>query len=346
MFHLKRVIFLLLILSFSVVETFGGGQNRAGTSAAPELRIPIGARYLAMVGAPIASVTGLEAIFWNPAGVDLSSSSANALFSHRSYIADMSMNFASVSGKLGDIGTVGLSFRSLNIGEINVTTMDQPDGTGQIINPSYFVLGLTYSKQLTDRVSIGANINLINETIDRVGATGFSVDFGVQYKSLFDVNGLSLGVAVKNLGGTMKFSGNGLYVQANDPNALRGPTYLAVDGSSAELPSEISLGLSYQTNLDEENSLLLSSTFQNNNYAYDDYKFGLEYSYRNLLFVRGGYLFSPQATEQTINIFENYALGLGVNLKEFSNLDIQIDYAFVPVEIFDANHVFSISLGF
>jgi hypothetical protein len=346
MFHLKRVIFLLLILSFSVVETFGGGQNRAGTSAAPELRIPFGARYLAMVGAPIASVTGLEAIYWNPAGVDLSMSSANALFSHRSYIADMSMNFAAVSGRLGDIGTVGLSFRSLNIGEINVTTMDQPDGTGQIINPGFFILGLTYSKQLTDRVSVGANFNLINETIDRVGATGFSVDFGVEYKSLFDVNGLSLGVTVKNLGGTMKFSGNGLYAQANDPGSQRGPTYLSIDAASAELPSEIALGLSYQTQFDEENSLLLSSTFQNNNYAYDDYKFGLEYSYKNLFFVRGGYLYSPQSSDETPNIFQNYALGLGINLKEFSNLDIQVDYAYVPVEYFDANHVFSISLGF
>ena len=144
----------------------------------------------------------------------------------------------------------------------------------------------------------------------------------------------------------MKFEGNGLYVQATDPNAQRGPTYLALEGASAELPSEIAIGLSYQTHFDEENALLVSSTFQNNNYAYDDYKFGIEYSFRNLFFVRGGYLFSPQATDDNLNIFENYALGLGVNLKEFSNLDIQVDYAFVPVEIFDANHVFSISLGF
>ncbi|MBK7229642.1 MAG: PorV/PorQ family protein [Ignavibacteriales bacterium] len=346
MFHLKRVIFLLLILSFSVVETFGGGQNRAGTSAAPELRIPIGARYLAMVGAPIASVTGLEAIYWNPAGVDLSLASANALFSHRTYLADMSMNYAAVSGKVGDLGSIGLSFRSLNIGDINVTTMDQPDGTGQIISPGYFVIGLTYSKQLTDKVSIGANFNLINETIDKVASSGFSFDFGVSYKNLFDVKGLALGVVVKNLGGTMKFSGNGLFVQANDQSSQRGPTYLAIDGASAELPSEIAIGLSYLQSFDEENSLLLSSSFQNNNYAYDDYKFGLEYSYKNLLFVRGGYLFSPQSTDGTPNIFQNYAVGVGVNLKEVSNIDVSVDYAYVPVEIFDANHVFSISFGF
>ena len=345
MFHLKRVIFILLILGFSGIETFGGGQNRAGTAGAPELRIPVGARYLAMVGSPIASVTGLEALYWNPAGLDFSPTTANALFSYRSYIADMNMNFVAVSGRLGDLGSIGLSFRSLNIGEINVTTMDQPDGTGQIMNPSYFILGLTYSKQLTDRVSIGASFNLINETIDRAGASGFSFDFGVQYKNLLEVPGFALGVVVKNLGPTMKYDGNGLYVQATSVGD-RGPTYLKVDAASAELPTEISVGLSYQRNFDEENSLTLSTTFQNNNYTYDDYKIGLEYDFKDILYVRGGYLYSPQSTDNTPNIFQNYALGMGLNFKQFSDINLSIDYAYVPVKYFDANHVFAISYGF
>jgi len=345
MFHLKRVIFILLILAFSGIETFGGGQNRAGTAGAPELRIPVGARYLAMVGSPIASVTGLEALYWNPAGLDFSPTSANALFSYRSYIADMNMNFVAVSGRLGDLGSIGLSFRSLNIGEINVTTMDQPDGTGQIMNPSYFILGLTYSKQLTDRVSIGASFNLINESIDRAGTSGFSFDFGVQYKNLLEVPGLALGVVVKNLGPTMQYDGNGLYVQAESVGD-RGPTYLKVDAASAELPTEISIGLSYQRKFDEENSLSLSTTFQNNNYTYDDYKIGLEYDFKDILYVRGGYLYSPQSTGDTPNIFQNYALGMGLNFKQFSDINLTVDYAYVPVKYFDANHVFAISYGF
>jgi len=345
MFHLKRVIFILLILGFSGIETFGGGQNRAGTAGAPELRIPVGARYLAMVGSPIASVTGLEALYWNPAGLDFSPTSANALFSYRSYIADMNMNFVAVSGRLGDLGSIGLSFRSLNIGEINVTTMDQPDGTGQIMNPSYFILGLTYSKQLTDRVSIGASFNLINESIDRAGTSGFSFDFGVQYKNLLEVPGLALGVVVKNLGPTMQYDGNGLYVQAESVGD-RGPTYLKVDAASAELPTEISIGLSYQRKFDEENSLSLSTTFQNNNYTYDDYKIGLEYDFKDILYVRGGYLYSPQSTGDTPNIFQNYALGMGLNFKQFSDINLTVDYAYVPVKYFDANHVFAISYGF
>ena len=334
------------MLSFSVFETFGGGQNRAGTSGAPELRIPVGARYLAMSGAPIANVTGLEAIYWNPAGVDFSPNSANAIFSYRSYIADMNINYVAANGRLGDMGSVGLSFRSLNIGDIKETTMDQPDGTGATFSPTYFVLGLTYSKQLTDRIAIGANFNLINETIDRVSASGFSFDFGVQYRDMLEVPGLDLGVVVKNLGSPIKFSGNALFVNAEDPSANRGPTYLMVDAATAELPSEVAIGISYQRKFDEDNMIMIAGTFQNNNYTYDDYKIGAEYSYRNILFVRGGYLFSPQSTDNTPNIFQDYTLGVGLNFKQFSGIDLSVDYAYVPVKYFDANHVFAISFGF
>lgn len=346
MFQMKRIVFILLMLSFSVFETFGGGQNRAGTAGAPELRIPVGARYLAMVGSPIATVNGLEAIYWNPAGVDFTPNSASALFSYRSYIADMNMSYLAISGRLGDIGSVGLSFRSLNIGEIDVTTMDQPDGTGQIVNPGYFIIGLTYSKQLTDRIGVGINFNFVNETIDRVSASTFCFDAGVQYKDVLDVRGLALGVVIKNLGPQIEYSGNALYVNAEDPSSNRGPTYYQIDAAAAELPSEISIGVTYERKLDEENTVSGSFAFQNNNYTYDDYKIGAEYSYKNMLYVRAGYLYAPQATDETPNIFQNYSLGFGVNFKEISNLDISLDYAYVPVKYFDANHVFSISMGF
>jgi Type IX secretion system protein PorV len=346
MIHLKRIIFILLILSFSGIETFGGGQNRAGTSGAPELRIPVGARYLAMGGSEIAFVTGLEAIYWNPAGVDFSPNAANALFSYRSYIADMNVNFAAVSSRLGDLGSIAISFRSLNIGDINVTTMDQPDGTGQIITPSYFVLGLTYSKQLTDRIGIGVNFNLISESIDRVKASGFSIDFGVQYRNLFEVPGFALGVVFKNLGPSIKYDGNALYTEAQSTVGDRGPTFLKIDAASAELPSEISIGLSYEKNFNEENSIKISTTFQNNNYTYDDYKIGLEYSFKDIFYARGGYLYSPQSTDSSPNIFQNYAVGVGLNFKQFSDIDLSVDYAYVPVKYFDGNHIFALSFGF
>ncbi|MDO8550122.1 MAG: PorV/PorQ family protein [Ignavibacteria bacterium] len=343
--YIKRLFFIFLMLVCISFDAFGSGQNRAGTAAAPQLRIPVGSRYLAMGGADVALVSGLEAIFWNPAGVSISETDANAIFSYRQYIADMSMNFVAISGKFGEFGTIGLSFRSLNIGDINVTTMDQPDGNGQIINPSFFIAGLTYSKQLSDRISIGVNFNLINESWPGVSATGFSLDAGVQYRNLFSVPNLSLGVTVKNLGAPMEYGGTALFVQGEEQTGTRGTTFYEVSAQSAELPSEISLGVSYTRNIDDENLLTVAGTFVNNNYTYDNYKAGLEYSYKNILYVRGGYLFAPESTDDTPNIFEDYTVGAGLNFKEFTNIDVSVDYAYIPVKFFDANNVFSISLG-
>ncbi len=346
MSYLNKFLFLLTVFICAAGVIFGqGGQDRAGTAAAPELRIPIGAQYLAQGGAPVATATGLEAIYWNPAGVFLKDEDANALFSYRQYIADMNMSYAAVSGNFGDLGTLAISFRDLNIGDINVTTLDQPDGTGEIISPTYFVLGLTYSRLLSDRVSIGATINLLNESWTGVSASGYSFDAGVQYKNLF-TNGLSLGVVVKNLGGALTFGGSGLFVQAQDPNSARGLTFYQISAASFELPSEISLGLSYTRALDEENNISVSGAFVNNNFAFDDYKVGLEYSYKNIAFLRGGYLFSPQSTSDRANIWQDYSLGVGLNFKQFTDMDISLDYAYTPVKYFDANNTFSIRMGF
>ncbi len=346
MSQLNRLFYMLIIVSFSAIVTFGSGNNRAGTSAAPELRIPVGARYLAMGGSQIAGVTGLEAIYWNPAGVDFSQSSASAMFSYRKYIADMNVGFIAVSGKMGDLGSLGLAFRYLDIGTINVTTMDQPDGTGQQINPSFFVLGLTYSKVLTDRISIGVNFNIINESFDRAEASGFTFDAGVQYRDLFSVPGLDLGIAVKNLGGSMKYGGNATFIQADATSSSRGPTFYQFAAAENQFPSELGLGLSYTRQLDELNNFTVSASYNNNNYAYDDYKIGLEYSYDKTFYVRGGYLFSPQATDNSPNIFEDFTLGAGINLNQVSGLDLSVDYAYVPVKYFESNHVFSLNIGF
>ncbi len=345
MSQINRLLFIVLCLvSWSIV--FGSGPEKAGTAGAAELRIPVDARYLAMGGSPVSMVTGLESVFWNPAGLDFSESNVNAMFSYRKYIADMNINNVAVSGRFGDLGSLGLSFKYLDIGDINVTTMDQPDGTGQILTPNFFVVGLVYSNRITDRVAIGVTFNLISESFGRVDATGFGIDAGVQYRNLMDIQGLALGVVVKNLGGTMQYGGNANYVQAEQTSSDRGPTWYKIDSQSDPLPSEMSLGLSYKKELNEQNNITLSATYANNNYTFDDYKGGLEYSYKDMFFIRGGYLYSSETTEDNPNIFSDFTAGFGINFMEFTNLNISVDYAYVPVQYFDSNHAFSLSVGF
>ena len=136
-----------------------------------------------MAGAGISSVNGTDAIAWNPAGLDGSENPTSALFSYRAYIADIGISYLAVGTRFEGFGSLGLSLRSFNIGTIPVTTEDQPDGNGQQLNPTFFTLGLTYSKQLSDRVSIGATTNLVSESFGGVSAMGVAFDVGVQYQN-------------------------------------------------------------------------------------------------------------------------------------------------------------------
>lgn len=341
----KSILLIVLFVAGLSGELNAGGQNRAGTSAAPELLIPIGARYLSMGGAPVAFASGVEAIYWNPAGVDRTTKSVNAMFSHRSYIADIALSYLAVSSKF-DFGTLALSLRTLDIGDIAVTTETAPDGTGEIFSPTFFVAGLTYSGQLTDRISVGITTNLISENFAQVNSSGFAIDAGVQYNGFLTISGLDIGVAMKNIGPAMQYGGPGLWVSANVPGAGRGVTFYKVEAAPFELPSVVEIGAAYHYSFEENNDLTVSSTFQNNNFAYDEYRIGVEYSYDDMLFLRGGYLVGAGVADLRPHIFENYTIGAGVNFIDLGGTDLSVDYAFVPVEFFDNNHVIAIKIGF
>lgn len=339
--YILSIALILLIAS----QSFAGGQNRAGTSAAPHLVIPVGAHYIAMGGSPVANASGIEAIFWNPAGIDRSIKDVNAMFSYRTYIADIGVNYFAVSGRF-NFGTIALSLKSLSIGDIPVTTETAPDGTGEIFNPTYFVLGVSYSRQLTDRISIGVSTNLINESFAQVRSMGISFDAGVQYRSLLAIPKLDIGVTIKNIGPPMKYEGSGLWREANVPGSQRGVTNYKVEPATFELPSVIEIGLTYHLMKVDENELSLSTTFQNNNYAYDEYRIGTEYVYDNKLFVRFGYLLGAASTSDRPHIFQDFTIGTGINFEDVGGTQISFDYAFVPVKYFDNNHVVALKVGF
>jgi len=324
------------------------GERRAGTNAASELLIPIGSRYTAMGGSSIATVTGLEAIYWNPAGLARAERGANAMFSHMRYIADVNVNYLAVSAAFSGLGTLGFSVKALDIGAITVTTEDSPDGTGEIITPQFVTAGLTYSRVLTDRIAVGATVNIISETIDRVGATGIALTVGVQYNDLVAINGLSLGVALKNIGPGIKYGGSGLLRQADPLDVERGSSPYQVVAGTDELPSSLEIGLGYRISMGEKSNLNLTSLYQDNNFDDDATRIGAEYSFDNLLFVRGGYSYAFNAGDDPAGesryIF-GPAFGAGLH-RELGGLDVSLDYAFRQVQFFDSSNVFTLKLGF
>lgn len=344
---MKSRFFTTAVLCLTLLLVLGGSgiaqEQRIGTNSASELLIPVGARYISMGGAPVATVQGVDAIFWNPAGLARSNYTADVTFSHMSHLADINVNYAALGIKFGGLGTFGFSIKALDIGDIVVTSEVAPDGTGALLSPQFITAGLTYSRALTDRISVGGTVNFISETFERVSASGVAVDIGVQYRDLASVNGLSLAVTVKNLGPSMQFSGSGLLNNAQLDNVDRGSTPLLVQAQKDELPSYIIIGASYKMDLGETSSLELVSSFQDNNFQDDTGQFGAEYNYNDLFYARGGYQVSPDAADDG----QIYGLSLGAGLHyDFPNIGITVDYAYRDVDFFDASNVFSIKLGF
>lgn len=342
-----RMAVCLVLLACIAAFASAANKDRTGTAGAQELLIPVGARTIAMGGSSMVFATGAEAIYWNPAGLGRMTNSVDAMLSSMNYIADIGIIYGAVGVKAGDFGTLGFSIKSINFGSIPVTTTAFPDGTGELYSPTYITMGATYSKVLTDRISIGVTANLVSERILELSASTVALNFGIQYQNL-GLQGLNLGIAVKNVGPGLQFSGSNLLYPAAASTGLRGTQTYAIQAATADLPSAIEIGIGYSRKFDEKNGLSIGGMFRNNNYQEDEYNLGAEYEFNNILFLRGGYTFEPQAVKdiagQTTYPFD-YTLGAGVHYP-VGDLDISIDYAYQHVKYFSGNNVFTVRLGF
>lgn len=346
----NRMLFMTLAVCVAlgvIGDTTFAQNKRVGTAAAPELLIPVGARDLALGGASLANTSGIDAIYWNPAGLGRMTRDAEGMFSTMSYIADIGVSYGAVAGRFGEFGVLGLSIKSLDFGDIPLTTQDDPDGVGgKFFSPTYFTLGVTYSRQLTDRISAGATFKLISETIDRVSASGVAFDFGVQYQGVVGVSGLQLGVTIKNIGPQMKFDGPGLLRPAVASGGQRPEQPYKSEAASFELPSVVEIGLGYAGAAAENVSYSVNGSFTNNNLYFDEYRVGGELGYTMesvRLFGRVGTAMFPDAPENE-NIF-GLTAGAGITYMT-GGVDLTLDFAYRQVEFFDANTVVALKVGF
>jgi hypothetical protein len=324
---------------------FAGSGNRTGTGGASELLIPVGARDIGLGGATVATTSGLSSLFFNPAGITRSDRSVNLMFTHMSYIADIGVEYGAASATFEGLGTLALSIKSLSIGDIPVTTTTDPDGeSGQFYSPQFFVAGLTYGRQLSDRVSVGVTGNLITERLGDVSASGVAFSAGVIYDNVGEVDGLSLGVAAKNIGPQMRFSGSGLYQLATVSTQNRPPQYYLVEAAGFELPSSIEIGVGYKMTFQEQNVVLLTTGFQNNNFSDDEYRVGVEYAYDKTLFLRVGDSFAPQTPSNSDYIY-GISAGVGISYP-LGDTHLTVDYAYRQADFFSGNHVIGVILGF
>ncbi len=343
--HATAACALVLGLLASVAGPAGAGSDeRQGSSGAGELKIPVGPRSTALGGTTVADVEGAEALYWNPAGL-AGLTGTSAYFSHLSYIADMNVNYFALVTKAGNFGNIGFSAKVLDVGDVIVTTEESPDGTGDILSPTFSVLGLTYARQFTDKVRFGATAQFVNEKIANAGANGLALDFGFQYDTGY--NGLVFGFVMKNFGSAMEFSGSDFEVNVPIPDAEPGSTNRTLSSTSAafEMPSYFQMGISYDLMRQEQSQFKLLGTFLSNNFTPDEFRGGAEYMYRDQFALRAGY--GRRVSSADGDVYNGFSWGAGLNVGLGAASKLRFDYSNRMVrEYFSDTHEFAVGLNF
>lgn len=347
--YIKFLSVLVCILLMINNQVYAASGKQIGTSGAMELLIPVGARSTALGGANIASIQGIDAMYWNPAGACIIDSRAEAMVSYHTYFADIGVTYISALANMGAVGNVGLSIKTLNFGDIMETTVENPDGTGAVFSPNYLTLSAHYSRKFTDRIHFGMNAKIISEKIMSTTASGFGVDLGLQY---INENGLKLAFVLANFGKDMKFSGSDLEIRDQLPGTEDGsyPTSTAIPAAAFGLPTQVKIGIGYDLKVDDLNMVSLSGVFVNNATTFNTYTVGAEYALKKMVYLRGSYSVAFQQglegmDDKFIASNENYlygpSFGGGIVLNLGSGMNFKFDYAYQLTEFFDDLQLFS-----
>jgi hypothetical protein len=315
-------------------------QSKTGTTIGQFLLIEPSARAAGMGNAGVTSYTEAIASFYNPAALGHLSKS-DVQFTHNQWLADIRYDYATLALKIDEANTLSLSFTSLNSGEIDVRTVEQPLGTGERYTVSNIALGIGYGRRMSDRFSLGLQVNYIQETIWRSSISTFAFNFGTLYR--LSENGIHIGASISNYGMPARYSGSDLRIRYNHDPDKHG----TIDNVPAEiktdefpLPVVFRVGLGYPVRIGMNNELLVAIDAYHPNDNTESFSFGAEWRFRNMIFLRSGY---QKMFEQDSEVGLTLGFGLAYELFDF---DMRFDYAWADHGRLGASQRFTVGLGF
>jgi hypothetical protein len=328
---------LLTALSVSLVVP----QSKVGTSAAPFLGMPVGARSVGMGSAMVALSSDASSIFYNP-GAIAPLGLSQAVISHSNWLVGTKYDWAGLVINLDGTNAVGVSFTQLDYGEDIVTTDVDQDGTGEKWSASDLAIALTYARNLTDRFAIGGSVKYIQQKIWNSSASAMAVDVGLLYNTGF--NGLKIGMSISNFGSDMRMDGKDLY-QAIDldlenlGNNNKLITRLKTD--DWPLPLFFRAGVSMDAVKDEDIRFTVAVDALRPSDNAESVNVGGEFAFKEVIFLRAGkrQLFME-------NSMENYAFGGGIRYELSGVNALSIDYSYQQFKIFGGIQTFDVGFTF
>ena len=323
--------------------------NKRAQTGMKFLSTAVDARAAAVGGALTAETAGTStSLFFNPASMAGMDGNVHVAFNDLQFITDIHYIGASAAFKpgTGNLGVFGVSVMSVDYGEfIGTIRANNEQGFVETGNysPTALSVGFGYARSFSDRFSAGAQLKYAYQNIgdgfvtaqefdDQTGNDfddglvtsredykqgTIAVDFGIVYATGF--RSLVIGMSARN------FSRELVYVRER-----------------FELPLTFQIGAAMNlldlTNMNpDQHALVLHVDAARPRDFAEHIKFGLEYTFMDLISLRGGF-------QQAISEEEGISLGAGLH-HEFSGIRVGADYAYTDWGLFGDVQRIGIQVG-
>lgn len=323
---------------------WAGNPDRQGEAGAPELLMNPWAGSAGLHTLNTSSIMGVEAMRLNIAGLSRIDKTEVAA-SYMDYLSgtDVGMFSLGLGQRIGKNGVLGLSLASLDFGDIPVTTASQPEGTGATFSPRFFHLGLGYSHMFANKISVGILVRSVNQAVDAVSASTIGLDAGVQYVT-GEKDQFKFGISLRNIGSAMSFEGEALTTQTTIGTLPPYELTIEQRASRMELQATLNIGGSYDFLIGQNQRLTAIGNFTANSFARDNIGAGLEFAFRELFFLRGGYRYEVGTTavaETDMSIYNGLSGGAGIAVPLGKSEDANtfvLDYAYRSTRLWGGSH--------
>jgi len=313
--------------------------QQVGMSGWQFLKLPTNARFAATGGVTtVLSHGDASSALANPASIaDVENFSVAV--NQMNWLVETDFQSATLVKNMGTWGHFGVSFVYVDYGEMvrtGVKNLTDP-ATGRFTGLSELelegqgtfgahdmALGVSYARNITDRLQVGGNLRYIEEKIDDATTSNIAFDIGTVYYT--GLKTLRLAMVGRNFGPDAEF------VSWNER--------IAYPPMKVYMPMQFQLGAAFDLFEGGENPYLwtVAAEFVHPNDGPEKINAGTEFTAYDLLTVRGGYRFGYDE--------EGITLGGGLNVSMAGNLAVRFNYAYVDFGRLDNVQMFSLGLDF
>lgn len=325
---------LLIILSISFIYP-QVGLNKLAQSTMNFLLVGTSPKAAAMGEAYTSLGTGVEGMFYNPAGMADMTSTFNVGVNYTGWIADINYLSGGAAWNLGNIGVIGVNLLTVDYGHINGTSLlgaGESDlyplgyiDNGKVSNVGAYSIGITYAKSISEQFAFGTTVRIAGQNLGQSlletgnkdnNASKLVFDLGVKYKTFF--NGFAFGMSIRNFASNIKR-----------------------EEIDEQLPLVFTLGASIDLLKfflpEHENPLNFAFDFLHQNNYSERINIGVEYRYLNMLSFRGGY--------QSNRDLASWSGGVGF-LYTLFDYDVEVNYSYSRFEVFNSVNRLSLLFAF